>query len=111
MGKGPVDGFMGTVYPSLHEAKLCTVPLFGYQSGVTVEILDSAGTVAQTFQVSGTTDGNFHGGPVGMPSPYRARVKVNGTTTSEMTTLQTDGDCNTCHTPLGANGAPGRIHY
>jgi hypothetical protein len=30
---------------------------------------------------------------------------------SEMLTAQTNGDCNVCHTTLGAQGAPGRIHW
>ncbi len=107
--KGPLEGFMGTVYPALHEAPLCmvsTVP-----SGVTVEILDMAGTVRRTFTISAFSDGNFHGGTVGSPSPYRARVKLNGVVKSEMLTAQTNGDCNSCHTAQGAQGAPGRIHW
>jgi hypothetical protein len=108
--KGPLDGFMGTVYPALHEKKLCMVSTLP-TGGVTVEILDMGGAVRQTFALTSTSDGNFHGGTVGSPSPYRARVKVGGVVTSEMTTAQTDGDCNSCHTTDGANGAPGRIHW
>jgi len=106
---GPIDGFMGTVYPSLHETPLCMVT--SVPSGLTVEILDLAGTVRQSFSISALNDGNFHGGVVGQPSPYRARVKVNGVVKSEMLTAQTNGDCNVCHTTTGAQGAPGRIHW
>jgi hypothetical protein len=28
-----------------------------------------------------------------------------------MTAEQTSGDCNGCHTPAGADGAPGRIVF
>jgi hypothetical protein len=80
-------------------------------AGLTVEILDLAGTVRQTIPVSATNNGNFRGGVVGQPSPYRARVKLNGVVKSEMLTAQTNGDCNVCHTTLGAQGAPGRIHW
>ena len=42
-----------------------------------------------------------------IPMPYRAMV-VKGTKVREMKTLQTDGDCNGCHTEKG-NGSPVRI--
>ncbi len=107
--RGPVAGFMGTVYPSLHEATLCTVT--SVPSGVSVEILDMAGVVRSTFTISAANDGNFYGGVQGMPSPYRARVVQNGVVKSEMRGAQTSGDCNVCHTEQGAQGAPGRIHW
>ncbi len=107
--RGPIAGFMGTVYPSLHEAQLCTVT--NVPSGLKVEILDSSGVVRQSFAISALNDGNFYGGTVGVPSPYTARVVVNGVVTSQMLTPQTNGDCNSCHTALGAQGAPGRIHW
>jgi nitrate/TMAO reductase-like tetraheme cytochrome c subunit len=106
---GPIDGFMGTVYPTARETPLCMVT--SVPAGLTVEILDLAGTVRQTIPVSATNNGNFRGGVVGQPSPYRARVKLNGVVKSEMLTAQTNGDCNVCHTTLGAQGAPGRIHW
>lgn len=109
MRRGPVDGFMGTVYPAATEKKLCMVS--SVPSGLTVEILDLGGVVRQSFSINGLSDGNFRGGAVGSPSPYTARVKVNGAVVSEMTTPQTNGDCNVCHTPTGEQGAPGRIHW
>lgn len=107
--KGPRDGFMGTVYPALHEAKLCMVT--SVPAGVTVEILDMGGTVRSTLSVGAFSDGNFRGGTTGVPSPYRARIKVNGQLRAEMMTPQTNGDCNVCHTAQGAQGAPGRLHW
>lgn len=67
--------------------------------------------MAKSFAISALNDGNFYGGTVGVPSPYTARVVVNGVVTSQMLTPQTNGDCNSCHTALGAQGAPGRIHW
>ncbi|MFO0597921.1 MAG: hypothetical protein U0228_21645 [Myxococcaceae bacterium] len=107
--KGPIDGFMGTVYPTLHESALCSVT--SVPSGLTVEILDMNGAVAKSFSITAFSDGNFHGGTVGLPSPYRARVKVGGVVKSEMIGPQTNGDCNSCHTSQGKNGAPGRLHW
>ncbi|MGD0679831.1 MAG: hypothetical protein ABSC94_30975 [Polyangiaceae bacterium] len=37
-----------------------------------------------------------------------ATITYNGKTAA-MTTPQMTGDCNSCHTEQGANGAPGRI--
>ena len=107
--RGPLAGFMGTVYPSAHEAPLCVVS--SVPSGVSVEILDSTGAVRRSFPIAALSDGNFYGGSVGSPSPYTARVVVNGVVRSQMLTAQTSGDCNACHTAQGAQGAPGRIHW
>jgi hypothetical protein len=76
-----------------------------------VEILDTTGAVRRSFPISTLSDGNFYGGSVGTPSPYTARVVVNGVVKSQMVTPQTNGDCNVCHTAQGAQGAPGRIHW
>ncbi len=40
--------------------------------------------------------------------PYRVRLTLDGRT-REMLTPQTDGDCMSCHTAVGRDGAPGRI--
>ena len=40
--------------------------------------------------------------------PFRAKVVFAGKERS-MGTAQSTGDCNSCHTATGANGAPGRI--
>jgi hypothetical protein len=56
--------------------------------------------------------GNFYSSKstAGFPLPYRARIVANGKTVA-MATPQTEGDCNTCHTATGMNGAPGRITW
>ncbi|MBL8916678.1 MAG: hypothetical protein JNM17_38610 [Archangium sp.] len=107
--RGPRDGFMGTVYPTLHETPLCVVT--NIPSGLAVQILDMSGAVRQTFSIGTFSNGNFRGGVPGMPSPYRARVVLNGVVKSEMLTAQTNGDCNSCHGTFGLNGAPGRLHW
>ena len=107
--RGPRDGFMGNVYPTLHEQPLCVVS--NIPSGLSVQILDMSGAVRQTFSIGTFSNGNFRGGTAGNPSPYRARVMLNGVMKSEMLTAQTNGDCNSCHTTLGLMGAPGRLHW
>ena len=65
--------------------------------------------------------GNFetrqgNGGPGGggqgkrFSAPYRVRV-TDGTNSRAMAGSLTNGDCNSCHTKDGANGAPGRILF
>ncbi|MEW6432813.1 MAG: hypothetical protein AB1730_15015 [Myxococcota bacterium] len=97
--------FSGTVYPSLHEQDRCNARP---PTGTKIEILDKNGNVALTMTPSGTS-GNFHSSLlVSVAMPYTARLTANGRT-STMTTPQTNGDCNTCHTEQGKNGALGRI--
>ena len=52
--------------------------------------------------------GNFHIDNGSLALPYTARVIYQGRT-REMTTPQTHGDCNACHTQSGVGAAPGRI--
>jgi hypothetical protein len=95
--------YMGTVFSAVHEQDLCA-PRLGIAA--TVEILAADGGVVATLPV--TAGGNFFGNANPRTSPFRARV-VTAQGTREMSTLQTNGDCNTCHTAEGREGAPGRI--
>jgi hypothetical protein len=55
----------------------------------------------------GVTSGNFmYTGSIA--KPFYAKVRYNGNERA-MIAAQTSGDCNSCHTPDGANSAPGRI--
>lgn len=96
---GPAFEIAGTVYPTLHEPNNCNGA-----SGVKVLIIDANGGM-----VSLTTNaaGNFMRSS-SFPKPYRALV-VKGNEVREMKTPQTEGDCNSCHTERGKNGAPGRV--
>jgi hypothetical protein len=99
--------FMGTAYPAPHQEDLCasTVP-----SDAVIEILDTTDVVKLTLPVNAA--GNFRSMSTmaGVPVPYKARVRANGKVNT-MGAAQSDGDCNTCHTALGASGAPGRIFF
>lgn len=101
--EGPDYRVAGTIFFGPHDEDLC-----GGVSGVTVTITDSAGHVFT--QVTNST-GNFAFRPSEMPGwtpPYTARIDSGGSTRA-MSTPQSDGACNACHSPDGANGAPGRI--
>jgi hypothetical protein len=101
---GKTMDIAGTVYPTAHEPDNCN----GI-GGATVIITDANGA---EHQLSVNSVGNFYNmdlfGIAAIPKPYNARV-VNGGKTRSMIAAETDGNCNSCHTEQGANGAPGRI--
>jgi cytochrome c553 len=101
--------FMGTAYPSTHEQNNCeSMP----PSGLVVDIIDANGAVAQSLPVR-YPSGNFYSNSVStsIAMPYKARIRDAQGRSLTMNTPQTNGDCNTCHTEQGANGAPGRITW
>ena len=90
----------GTVYPTVHETGYC----YGINGGAQVVITPVCGTPI-TLEVNSA--GNFYyTGTV--RQPFTAKVVVNGKERL-MVTPQTYGDCNSCHTQNGLQGAPGRI--
>jgi hypothetical protein len=90
----------GTVYPTAHEPLLCD----GTSSPTTVIITDASGA---TTDLTTSSVGNFYSNTV-VQTPFTAKIYYNGLV-REMTTPQVNGDCNSCHTEAGTNGAPGRI--
>lgn len=98
-GEGPRYKIAGTVMGASNDDDRCA----GID-GVTVEITGADGQVV-TIDTNGV--GNFfYNGP--LSTPYTAKV-VRGGSQLAMTTPQADGNCASCHTAEGANGAPGRI--
>jgi len=101
--EAPLFIIAGTVYPTAHEPADCN----GSNSNntATVVVTDAQGA---DHTIAVNTAGNFMLQGAAIPLPYKARVEVGGATRS-MSTPQSDGDCNNCHTQTGVNGAPGRI--
>jgi hypothetical protein len=92
----------GTVYPTAHEPNDCVGAVNG--GGSVVTVIDAAG---RTINLTPNAVGNFfYAGTITFP--ITARIAKNGLSRS-MTTPQTSGNCNACHTLTGTNGAPGRI--
>lgn len=89
----------GTVYPSAHEPDDCSGT-----GAATIEITDADGTV---IRLPVRSSGNFST-TAAFTAPYTARILHDGRERA-MATPQTSGDCNSCHTLAGTNGAPGRI--
>ncbi len=106
--------FMGTVFPEAHAKDTCNAEP---PTGVKVEILDKHGTVVLTMTAR-PTSGNFYNDSLSaldatnqpIMMPYTARVVGPGGVMT-MTTPQTSGDCNSCHTEQGTNDATGRIVF
>jgi mono/diheme cytochrome c family protein len=99
---GPVFAFAGTVYNRGHEPDDCNGVLPA--EGIVVEITD-ANNVKTKLHTNNA--GNFMLlTPVALP--YTARV-LSALGERRMLTPQTSGDCNSCHSSAGKNGAPGRI--
>ncbi len=101
---GPHYLVAGTVYSSGTDADGCD----GVAS-VSIE-LKAVGT-GETVTATSNGVGNFYLNsnqmfPAG--TKYTARVIANGKARA-MTTPQTSGACNSCHTADGTNGAPGRV--
>ncbi len=99
--KGPKFTIAGTVYPSAHEPDNC----YGSSSATIKVVVTDAQNKVTTLSVNET--GNFRSS-VAVAAPFRVKV-VDGAKERPMAGTLTAGDCNSCHTEKGANGAPGRI--
>lgn len=100
--RGPDFQFSGTIYPTAHEPDDCN----GAQ-GAVIEITDANGVVTN---LTSRASGNFYksGNPALVAWPVTVKVLYDGKTLPMATPLM-NGDCNSCHTGDGTNGAPGRI--
>jgi hypothetical protein len=102
--EGPRLLLAGTVYPSAHEPDEC----YGANGDATVVITGADG---QTFSLRLGGSGNFFlEGEDGaeLALPYTVVLRYEGRERA-MVAPQTSGDCNHCHSPEGADGAPGRV--
>ena len=94
----------GTVYATGHEPNLCNG---GHSGSITVTGTDAKN---KTFSITADPNsGNFILRKSGYTAPF-TNVKVTSAKgTRSMSQAAPNGDCNHCHTPTGANNAPGRI--
>ncbi|MDB4939491.1 MAG: hypothetical protein JWP87_6463 [Labilithrix sp.] len=99
---GPNLRIAGTIYTAAHEPNDCDGK--GPPPALTVVITDKNGKVTN---LPVNAAGNFFT-RAKITAPYKAKV-TDGTKTRAMTGSVTAGDCNSCHTEAGANGAPGRV--
>jgi hypothetical protein len=100
----PIPTIAGTVYASAHEPDDCNGTGGSAADPVTVDVTDANGT---TVTITANSVGNIIGYDVLTP-PLTAVVRYQGRARA-MASGAPSGDCNSCHTEGGANGAPGRI--
>jgi hypothetical protein len=100
MQGGPAYKVAGTVYPSAHEPNDCN----GVNGVVTVVVTDKNGVVTN---IPVNNVGNFNS-RANIAAPFHVKV-TNGAKERVMAGALTAGDCNSCHTLAGVNGAPGRV--
>jgi hypothetical protein len=100
MRGGPAYTVAGTVYPTAHEPNDCN----GKGTGLTVVVTDKNGAVTN---IAVNAVGNFSS-RAKIAAPFHVKV-TNGTKERVMAGALTAGDCNSCHTLAGVNGAPGRV--
>ena len=102
---GPNLRIAGTVFPTLHEPNDCIGSAPPPQ--LTVTVTDSRKPVPRTITMQVNASGNFFTRERFTP-PLKAAVS-DGAKTRAMVGTVSSGDCNSCHTVAGLNGAPGRI--
>ena len=102
-GEGPRLSIAGTEYPTAHEPDDCNGGN-GVSGPPTIVITDANGN---SINLLPNAAGNFYTRS-SIALPYRAKITAGGNERA-MSAAQTSGDCNSCHTESGANGAPGRI--
>ncbi len=101
--EGPLFRIAGTVYPSPREPDDCNGA-----PGITVVVTDGQN---RTVTLTTNDAGNFfyEDDPANFVPPFTAKVVAGGNERAMKQAVDT-GDCNSCHTQDGANGAPGRIY-
>ncbi len=98
----PSFSFAGTAFPTGHEPDNCAG---SGSEGAVITVTDAAG---QTFAATANAVGNFFVEDAAPKFPITATIELGGRK-RRMTAPQMSGDCNSCHTAEGAEGAPGRI--
>lgn len=99
---------VGTIYPTGHEPDDC----LGVDGPVEAVVVEVTTADKRVIQLPVNSSGNFHydtvsdGGAVKFP--ITARV-MQGDRERKMSSPQATGDCNSCHSQAGEQGAPGRI--
>jgi len=106
--KSPLYAVAGTVYPTSHEPDDCNgvagVTMDGGFPETAIVITDGAGRTLPAIPVNSV--GNFT--LLQVIKPFNVKIVSKGKE-SKMVMQAPHGDCNACHTQMGAEGAPGRI--
>jgi mono/diheme cytochrome c family protein len=102
-GEAPKFVIAGTLFPTGHEPDNCDG--VNGTSGARVVVTGNDGTIVT---LTPNSVGNFYSTTT-LPPPYQAKVVNASGVERVMSATASTGDCNSCHTQSGANGAPGRV--
>jgi hypothetical protein len=103
-GEAPSYVIAGTLYPTGHEPDNCN-GANGTTSGAKVVVTDNSG---KSVTLTPNSVGNFYSS-TSLTAPFKAKVVNSAGVERVMASTTSTGDCNSCHTQSGSNGAPGRI--
>ena len=101
-GEGPRFAIAGTVYPTAHEPDQCN----GANGSTGIQVVIT-GADGKSITLTPNAVGNFSSAGA-VAAPYQAKLVYMGRERL-MVAAQTSGDCNSCHTQVGVNAAPGRL--
>jgi cytochrome c5 len=98
----------GTIYPSAHEPANCAGSA---DTALNVVFTNDSSGKETRIAVAAQNNGNFSSRAQFVPGAYHVRLetKDNRRVMGVALTMPQDGDCNRCHTDVGAEGAPGRL--
>jgi len=99
-GEGPRFTVAGTLFVASDEKDLC--------AGSDAARVYVQGADGRTLELVPNDVGNFHSNRA-VAFPYTAWVQTADGKVRKMNAQQSSGDCNSCHTQHGENGAPGRV--
>ena len=109
--KAPLLPVNGTVYPTLHEPDNCNgvASTVDDKGMVDVQVIITDRTQRTLPAIPVNSVGNFirTGDPI--LAPFWVKVVSKGKE-NKMVMQAPHGDCNVCHTQMGDQGAPGRVH-
>lgn len=100
--EAPIFAFAGTVYPTVHEPDGCISPT---AMGAEVVVVSASG---RRYTAKVNRVGNFKFEADDIEYPLTASVRWQGRVHWMVAPTMT-GDCNSCHSSSGTEGAKGRI--
>jgi len=103
----PIFGFAGTVYRTAHEPDGCAGGTLDGSGGERAEV-ELVSATGQRLVAPVTDGGNFMLETTAIAFPITARVRYRGRS-RWMVEPQMTGECNSCHSADGEQGASGRI--
>ena len=104
-GEAPAYTIAGTLFPTGHEPNNCYGVDAATTKGAKVVVTGADG---KQLSLTPNAAGNFYSN-TRVATPFQVKVVDGAGIERLMAGSLTNGDCNSCHTATGADGAPGRV--